>query len=206
MGSVGDKAPPGRLGDLQAVGQAVELVADLGNLVPAPDVRAMAVGPLPHLLDGVQKQADPPGQGLGEDQAEDQHHQGNDPGEPQKVPLQASQKRGLVGVVLVGIDRADDLILIQHRRGCPAPERRALIGTAGSVLPQKGLHNFGVQHVAPHGPAGLSGIVEHTARVVSDQDTGQAGFLHHAHGRGDIFFCQTVQAGEGVHHHRDAGL
>ena len=206
MGGIGDKAPPGALRGLEAVRQAVELLGDLGDLVRAPDVRPVAVSSRPHLADGCEQKSDLSCQRLGEHQAQRRHHQGNDGGEAQEIPLESRQQGGLLRVVFIGVHRADDLVAVQHRRRGPAAEGSPAVGTGKGVVSQQSLDNLRVQPVLPDGAAGLPGVVENPAHAVGHQHPGQTGLLHHRHGRRHILLRQLVQAGEGVHNDGHAAL
>ncbi len=206
VGRVGDKAAAGVLRGLEAVRQAVELVADLGDLVPAPDVRPVAVGSLPHLADGGEEQADLMGQGLGENQAQHQHQPPRHGGEAQQRVLKPQEQGGLLRVVLIGVDRADHLVLIHDGRGGPAAEGPLPEGAAKRVIAQQRLDDLRVKGHASHGGAGLPCVVEHPARAVGDQDAGEARLLRHGHGVRHVLLRQGGEAGKGVHHDGDAAL
>ena len=206
MGRVGDKAAAGGLRGLEAVRQTVELVADLGDLVPSPDLRPVAVGPLPHLPDGGEEQADLVGQSLGQHQAQHQHQPPRHGGEAQQRLLKAGEQGRLLGVILIGVHRADDLTLIHNRGGGPATKGPPLIGAAKGVIAQKRLDNFRVQRQVSHGGAGFPGVVEHPPHAVGDQDAGEARLLRHGHGVRHVLLRQGGEAGEGVDHDGDAAL
>ena len=206
VGRVGHEAPPGIFRFLQPVRQAVELLADLGDLVPPWDLRPVAVGPLPHLADGGEQPPDLAGQCPGQHHAQRQHHHGDHSRQPQQVFLKALEQRRLLRVVFVGVHGADDLVLIQHRRRRPAAEGAPLIAARKGVMAQQRLDSLRVKGILPHGTAGLPGIVEDFAGAVSHQDAGNARFLHHRHGRGDILLSQPLQPRQGIHHDGHAGL
>ena len=206
MGGIGDKAPPGILRGLEAVSQAVELLAQLGDLVVAADLRAVAVSALPHLADGHQQLPQLPRQGLGEPEAQKQHRDPHHGGEPQEVALEPLQQRRLLRVVLVGVHRADDLVLIEYRGGCPAAESTVPVAAAEGVVAQKGLNDLRIDGKLPHGGAGLPGVVENPSGTVRHQDTGKPRLLHHRQSLRHVLLRQPVQSRQGVHHHRDAGL
>ena len=206
VGGVGDKPPPGALRGLETVRQTVELLGNLGDLVRTPDVRPVAVRPRPHLADGGQKKADLSRQYFGEKQAQHRHHQSDDGGEAQEIPLKARQQGGLLRVVLIDVHRADDLIAVQHRGGRPAAESPSAVGAGEGVVPQQGLDDLRVQPVLPDGSASLPRVVENPAHAVGHQHPGEAGLLHHRHGRRHVFLRQLVQAGERVHNNRHIAL
>ena len=79
VAGVGDKAAAHLLGGLEPVGEVVELLGQLGQLVPARRLEPVAVLPLPHHPDGPEQGGDAGGEHLGEEGA---HHQG-DPGDDQ---------------------------------------------------------------------------------------------------------------------------
>ena len=206
MGSIGDEAPPGVLRGLEPVGEAVELLGDLGDLVPPPDVSPVAVGALPHLADGREQLADLAGQRPGQPSAQAHHHHGDDAGQAQKIGAEPLQQRSLLRVVFIGVYRADDLALVQYRRGGPAAERRVLIPAGEGVVAQQGLHHLRIEGVLPYGAAGLPGIVEDPAGAVRHQDAGKPRLLHHCHSLGHVLLRQLVQSAQGVDHHGHAGL
>ena len=181
-------------------------MADLGNLIPAPDVRPVAVGPLPHLPDGGEEQADFAGQGLGEDQAQHQRQHQRHEGKAQKRLLKAGEQVGLLGVVFVGVDCADNLALIHDGGGGPAAEGAPPVGAAERVIAKQSLGDLRVQGQASHGGAGFPGVVKHPARAVGDQDAAQARLLRHGHGVRHVLLRQGGEAGEGVDHDGDAAL
>ena len=195
VGGVGHEPATGVLRGLEPVRQAVELLADLGDLVPPPDLRPVAVRALPHLADGGEQQADLLCQRLGQHQAQPQHHHADDAAEPQQVPLQSLQQCRLFRVVLISIHRADDLVLIQHRGGRPAAERTVFENAGKGVVAHQGLDDLRVQGILPHGAAGLTGVVQHLSRAVRHQDTGKPRLLHHCHGRRHVLLVQLVQTG-----------
>ena len=166
----------------------------------------MAVSPLPDLPDGILQKADFPGQRPGEHQAQNQHHHADDGGEPQQVPLEALQQGGLLRIVLIGVHRPDDLVLVQHRPGRPAAESPPPVGAGVGVIPQEGLDKFRIKAVLPHGAAGLPGVVKDLTGAVRHQNPGQGAFLRHRQGCRHILLVQLVQPGEGVHHHGHAAL
>ena len=174
MGSIRHKPAAGVLRGLEPICQAVEFLSDLSDLIVAPDLRPMTVGALPDLTDRGQQQGDLPGQSAGQHTAETQHCCADDGRQPQEVGLQSFQQSALKRVVLIGIHRADDLILVQYRRGGPGAERPAAVTARKGIIAPKGLNDLCVKTVLPYGTAGLPGIIEDPAGVVGDQDTAQA--------------------------------
>ena len=206
MGGVGDKAPSGGLRGLEPIRQAVELRGNLRQLVPAPDRRAAAVGPLPNAADRLHQLADLPGQGPGQHHRQRQHQQRHHDGHIPQIGLKAPQKRRLLRVIFIGVDRADNLILIEHRRRRPAAEGVVFIGAVKNIVAAERLDNFGIEGIGAHGASGLPGIVEDASALVRDQDPGDSRLLHHSHGLGHILLRQPVQAGQRGHHHRHTAL
>ena len=120
VAGVGHKAAAGGLGGLQAVRQAVELRGQLGDLVISPDGGPMAVGPLPDLTDGLEQLPDLPGEGPGQQSAEGNHQNADQQGDAGQVGLEALQQLRLLGVVFIGVHRADDAVAVYHRGSAPA--------------------------------------------------------------------------------------
>ena len=166
----------------------------------------MAVRPGPHLADRGQQPSNLLGQRPGEDDAQPGYHHGNNSGKAQQVPLESLQQSRLLGVILVGAYRADDLIAVQHRRRRPAVEGPTAVGRVVGVVAQQGLDHLGVQAVLPHSAAGLPGIVQNPAGRVGHKDPRQVRLLHHRHGRRHILLRQLIQAGERVYHYGNAVL
>ena len=206
VGGVGNKPAAGVLRGLEAVRQAVELLRQLGDLVVATDLGPMTVGPLPHLPDGGEQLADLPGQSPGQQAAEAEGRHPQAGGQAQQIALEPLQQGGLLRVVLIGVHGADDLVLIQHRRGGPAAEGPVPVAAGGHVVAQQGLDDLCVKAVLPQGVVGLPGVVEDLAGTVRHQDAAEARLLHHRHGLGHVLLIEPVQARQGVDHHRHAVL
>ena len=177
VAGVGDKAPPGVLGGLQPVGKAVELRGDLGDLVGAAGVCPVAVRALPDVADGLQQAADLAGEHAAEHNAQAGHQQGDQQGDDQQVVAEALQQLGLLRVVIVGVHRAHDLVVIHHRRGHAAEEGRAVIAAIAGVLAPQGHGHHGIQGVLAHGAAVLPGVVQHQSRAVRHHHAGGAGLV-----------------------------
>ena len=81
MGGIGNETPSGFLRRLQAAGQAVEFAGDLGDLIGAAYLGAVAVRPLTHRADGLQQAADAAGEHPREQKADadgkHRRHNGN---------------------------------------------------------------------------------------------------------------------------------
>ena len=206
MAGIGHKPAAQGLRGLKPVRQAVELFADLGDLVPAGNVGPVLISALPHFADAGQQQANLPRQHPGKNKAQHHHAQRNDAGELQQVALQALQQGRLLRVVFIGIDRADDPVLIQHRGGRPAAEGSVPVSAGKGVVALQRLNDLGVEGVLSHGPQGLPGVVEHQSGTVRHQHPAEARFLHHRHGGRHVFRIQLVQSRQGVYHHGHAAL
>ena len=193
VAGVGHEAPPGVLRGLQPVGQAVELRRDLGDLVGAAGVRPVAVRALPHMADGLQKPADLPRQHPAEHDAQPRHQQGDQQRDDQQVVPERLQQLRLLRVVVIGVHRAHDLVVIHHRRGHAAEEGRAVVfAVAGVLSPQRHRHH-GVQGVLPHGVAALPGVVQHQSRAVGDHHAGGAGLVQSLQRRLHVLLRQLFQ-------------
>ena len=118
--------------------------------------------------------------------------------------MQSFQQRRLLCVIFVGVHRADDPVLIQHRRGRAAAEGPVPVGAGKGVISLQCLHDLGIEGVLSNGAAGLPGIVEHQPGAVRHQNTAESRLLHHCHGSRHIFLIQPVQARQRIHHHRHA--
>ena len=197
VAGVGDEPPPGVLRGLQSVGQAVEFRRDLGDLVGAAGVSPVAVRALTHLADGLQKPADLPGQHLAEHDAQPRHQQGDQQRDNEQVVPERLQQLRLLRVVVIGVHRAHDLVVIHHRRGHAAQKRRAVVAAIAGVLSPQGHRHHGVQRVFAHGVAALPGVVQHQSRAVGHHDTGRAGLVQALQRRLHVLHRQLLQA-----HHR----
>ena len=80
----------------------------------------MAVGPLPDLTDGLEQLPDLPGEGPGQQSAEGNHQNADQQGNAGQVGLEALQQLRLLGVVFIGVHRADDAVTVYHRGSAPA--------------------------------------------------------------------------------------
>ena len=203
---VGDKAAARLLRRLQAVGEAVELLGDLADLVATADLGVVAVRALAHAADGLEQHAEAAREHPREQQAQ-QHDKARDcRRDAQQILLQRQQQRRLLHVVLIGIDRADGLAAVDDRRGRAAAERAVgKVGIEGIVAPQR-LHDLGVKPVAAHRAVRLAGVVEDAPRGVRDENAGNAGILHQRHRGGDVLLAQLLQAAQRRHHHAHAAL
>ena len=123
-----------------------------------------------------------------------------------QIGLEALQQGCLLCVVFIGVHRADDLVLVQHRRGGAGPEGPAAEVAAEGVIAQQSLDDLRIKAVFSHGAAGLTGVVKDPSGVVGDQDPAQARLLHHRHGGGHVLLVQLVQPRQRVHHHGHAAL
>ena len=204
MAGVGHKPAAQGLRGLKPIRQAVEFLSDLGDLVPAGDVGPMLVGAGPDLADGRQQGADLPGQHPGEQDAQQHHRRRDTGGQLQEVALQSFQQCRLLCVIFVGVHRADDPVLIQHRRGRAAAEGPVPVGAGKGVISLQCLHDLGIEGVLSNGAAGLPGIVEHQTGAVRHQNSAESRLLHHCHGSRHVFLIQPVQARQRIHHHRHA--
>ena len=122
MARIGDKAPARLLGLLQAVGHGVELKGQLADLIAAADLGTVAVGTLAHLAHGLVQHAEAPRQHAREQQADAAGKHQHDRRDGQKIPLQGKQQLRLLGVIFIGVHRADDLAVVYDRRGRAAFE------------------------------------------------------------------------------------
>ena len=165
----------------------------------------MLVGAGPDLADGRQQGTDLPGQHPGEQDTQQYHRRRNTGGQLQEVALQSFQQRRLLCVIFVGVHRADDPVLIQHRRGRAAAEGTVPVGAGKGVISLQCLHDLGIEGVLSNGAAGLPGIVEHQPGAVRHQNTAEPRFLHHRHGGRHVFLIQPVQTCQRIHHRHAAG-
>ena len=55
------------------------------------------------------------------------------------------------GVVLVGVDRAHDLVAVHHRGGAPAQECLAVVAAVEGVVAPQGLCDLRIKGVDAHG-------------------------------------------------------
>ena len=166
VAGIGHKAAAQIFRGLKPVGEAVELLPDLRDLIVAGDMGAVLVGALPHLTDGGEQRADLPRQHPGKQHAQQHHRQRNADRKPHQIRLQPLQQRRLLCVIFIGVHRADDAVLIQHRRGRPAAERSVPVGAGKGVIALQRLHDLRIERIFPHGAAGFPGIVEHQPRAV----------------------------------------
>ena len=206
VGGVGDEAAAGVLGDLEAAGEVVELVGDLGDLVVAPHVRPVVVGPLPDPPHGGEQVLDPPGEELAEEDAQRQHHRPDADGDAHQILLQILQQLRLRAVVLIDVHRADGLAAVDHRGGGGGAKGPVLVHRVEGVIALQRLHQLGVEHVIPGGAAHLACVVEHPAGGGGDDGPGHAGDLHQGQGRVHILLRQLTETGEGRGHGVHAAL
>ena len=206
MAGIGHEPATQGLRGLEAIRQAVELLPDLGDLIPAGNVGAVFVSTLPHLADAGEQGADLAGQHPGEDKAQQHHRRRDTGGQLQEVALQPLQQLRLFGIVFIGVDGADDPVLIQHRRGRPAAESAVPVGAGKGVVALQRLHNLRIERVLSHGSQRLPRVIKHLTGAVRHQNAAQPRLLHHRHGGGHILLIQSVQPRQRVHHHGDAPL
>ena len=197
MGGVGDKLPPGALRLLEPVHQLVELPGDLGKLVVAGEDSPLVVGSLPDPPDGVLQAAQPSGQLPGEDHAQHHHQRGDADRDAQQGTAEIFQQRCLLGVVLIDVDAADDLVAVEHRLGGGGMEGPLLVHAVHVGVSLQGLHQVVVKYVAARGAAHLPGVVEHSAVEVRHDGPGHPRQVHSRQGLSHIFLRQLVQAGHG---------
>ena len=206
MGGIRDEAAAGLLRGLEAVREAVELLGDLGELVPSLHRRPVGVGSLPDGADGLQQLPDLPGQDPGEHRGEPHHDGGHDAADPQKVFLEARQQLRLLGIILIGVDRADDLVPVHDGGSSTGAEGAVFVAAGGNVVAQKSLDHLSIEDVLPLGGAGLPGVVENTAAAVRHQDPGEARLLRRQHGAAHILLRQALQGAQGGGDDGDAAL
>ena len=213
MAGVGHEPPPGILGGLQAVGQAVELRRDLADLVAALHSGAVAVGALPHLADSGQQIGDLGRQDPAQQHGKTQHRQRDENGDLHQVGLEAFENIRLLGVVLIRIHRAHDLVVIHHRRGHAAEERGGVIVAVEGVVALQRLYDLGVKGVQPHRAVLLAGVVQDAARRVRHQNAGHTRLPHGGQRLGHVFLVQLLQTAQrcldqlhGAFHGRLLGL
>ena len=206
MGRVGDETAASVLGGLQTIRHTVELVRDLRDLIVPADGGALAVIALAHLPDRAGKQTEAPRQHAGEEQA--QHHDADENRlrDAQQRVLQVPQQRRLLGVVLIGVDRADGLAAVDDRRSAAALERAVVKGDIEHVVAVQSLYDLGIECVAPKGAVRLARVVEDASRGVGDQNAGDARLLRHRQRRGDVLLAQLLQPRQRRRHDGDAAL
>ena len=166
----------------------------------------MGVSSLPDGADGLQQLPDLPGQDPGEHGGEGHHNGGHDAADPQEVPLEARQELCLLGVVLIGVDGADDLVAVHDGGGGAGAEGAVFIAAGGAVIAPEGLDHLGIEDVLPLGGAGLPGVVEDAAAAVRHQDPGEARLLRCQHGAAHVLLRQALQGAQGGGDDGDAAL
>ena len=169
---------------------------DLGDLVGAAGVSPVAVRALTHLADGLQKPADLPGQHLAEHDAQPRHQQGDQQRDNEQVVPERLQQLRLLRVVVIGVHRAHDLVVIHHRRGHAAEERGGVIVAVESIVALQRLHDLGVKGVQPHRAVLLAGVVQDAARRVRHQNAGHTRLPHGGQRLGHVFLVQLLQTAQ----------
>ena len=196
MAGIGHEPPPGVLGGLQAIRQAVELRRDLADLVAARHGGTVAVRALPHLADGRQQVGDLGRQHPAQQDGQTDDAQGDHRRDLHQVGLEALQNIRLLGVVFIGIHRAHDLVVIHHRRGHAAEERRGIVVAVKGIIALQGLDDLRIEGVQTHRAVCLAGVVQDAARRIRHQDAGNAGVPHGAQRLGHILLVQLLQAAQ----------
>ena len=120
--------------------------------------------------------------------------------------MQGQQQLRLLGVVFVGIHRADGLAVVDDRRGRAAFERLVRKFGVEDILPAKRLHQLRIKGVAADRAVSLARVVQHAARGVCHKHAGDPRLLHERHRTRDIFLAQLFKARKRRHHHGDAAL
>ena len=182
MGGVGHEPPPGLLRGLEAVGELVELIGQLGHLVPAPGVHPVAVLPLPHPADGGQQPPGVPGQRLGEQQHQQHGRHADHQGDIPQVGLDGQQHLGLLRVVLIEVHRPQGGPVVQHGHRRPAPDGPLPVLAAGHVPPPQGGHHLPHEGVVPQPVVQGGAVVQNPPRPVRHQHPGALGLFQHRHG------------------------
>ena len=112
----------------------------------------------------------------------------------------------MLGVVFIGVDRADGLAVVDDRRGRTAFERLVRKFGVKDVLPAKRLHKLCIKGVAADRAVSLARVVQHAARGVRHKHAGDPRLLHERHRTRDILLAPLLKARKRRHHHGDAAL
>ena len=188
MRGIGNKAAADLLSGLESVRELVELPGQLAELITAANTHPVAVLALPYDPDGPQQVADPSGEGLGKDNAHNEHHHTDDDGNGTQVALDIGEQPRLVGVVFIDIDRADGDAPVHDGRGGPAAKGPVPIFRSRHVVPFQRRRHLAEQGIAIlRGPVFIA-VIEHPCGRVRDQNTDASGVVQRAHeGAVDIF-------------------
>ena len=199
MGGVGHKPPPLLLGDLQAAGELVELIGQLGQLVVPGQGDAVGVLPCPHGADAPQQGPHPPGEGGGKGPKEHQPRQAHHRGDQPEVALELHQQSPLAAVLLVEVHRPHHLVAVHHRGGPTAVEHPVLVPAGEGVVALQGGDNLPQEEVLSYGRI-LPGVVEHQAGLVGDDKALNLQVLQLGDGLGHRLTGELVGGNQGVGH------
>ena len=194
MGSVGDEAPALLLRGLQPLGELVELLPQLGDLVPPPVDVPVAVVPVSHHAHGAHDGPDPLHQEENEEQRQDQRQS-------------ADAQRGRADPVLEAQDDLRPLLVMLGEIEAP---RQLSLGAEGNGdaadkgrVPEGGAKNDLALQTAEQILRKLAlsrGVIEAAALPVRHQDTGIAAEIQIPQHLRDILPVQPFQTGQGGGH------
>ena len=211
---------------VKAVGELVELLRQMGQLVLPRRLEPVAVLPLAHDADGPQQGPDAGGEHFGEEETDQQGNDHQHQRDGAQVLLQAHEQRPLGVVPVADIDAADGHAPVQNGGGGSGEKHPVLIVGVEHVVPLEGQGHLLKQGVliGRLGGGGASAgvrrrlgggriplallalgeaVVQDQPRGVGDQNALQSHVVQHVHHPGHLVGREGLQLHEGGGHDRD---